>query len=247
MIKNACSNQKITLKSIIGSDISSDSLDLLNKLLVFNPIKRLTAEQALGHAYVGKFHDESEEIEMHSSVTIPLNDDVRLSVDDYRNKLYEIMSSHHNAKPVKTYNKGIIKLNADSMFNKQDVKSKVCKDTERYLKTRYQVKEKPYNTQSEPKLSHTQNKTRTPTVNIKSDSKIPKHYITFPSDAHYHKAAGDVKKNIQSSSEVQTKKIARKRTMNSKSNIYMAFNSYNQTHGIITQTALMELKAAGLR
>ncbi|GJQ66532.1 hypothetical protein Trydic_g4517 [Trypoxylus dichotomus] len=248
MIKNACVNQKVHLRTLIGSDISSDAIDLLNKLLVFNPNKRLTAEQALSHAYVSKFHDESEEIEMNTSVIIPLNDDIRLSVDDYRNKLYEIMSSHHNnSRPVKSLNKNIIKLNAESIL-KEDVKSKVCKDTERYLKTRYQIKEKPYNTQSEPKLSHSQSKNRSTTVNIKSDSKIPKHYASFASDGSYHKVSGDARKSVQSTSEVQTKqKIARKRTMNSKSNVYMSFNSYNQNHGIITQTALMELKAAGLR
>lgn len=247
MIKNACTSQKVSLKSLVGGEASSDAIDLLNKLLVFNPIKRLTAEQALSHAYVSKFHDESEEIELNSSVIIPLNDDVRLSVDDYRNKLYEIMSSHHNSRPVKTLNKGVIKLNPESLI-KQDVKSKVCKDTERYLKTRYQIKEKPYNTLSEPKLSHTQHRTKTNTANIKSDSKIPKQYITFPADTSYHKVSGDTRKTVQSSSEVQTKqKVYRKRTMNSKSNIYMSFNSYNQNHGVITQTALMELKAAGLR
>lgn len=55
MIKNACTAQRVPLRSIIGSDISDDALDLLNKLLVFNPLKRLNAEQALEHEYVSRY------------------------------------------------------------------------------------------------------------------------------------------------------------------------------------------------
>jgi serine/threonine protein kinase len=36
-------------------DAPSDGLDLVSKLLVFNPHKRLTAEQALQHVYVQRY------------------------------------------------------------------------------------------------------------------------------------------------------------------------------------------------
>lgn len=238
MIKNACNLPRITLKSILGNDISGDGVDLLNKLLVFNPIKRLTAEQALRHLYVSKFHDETEELDMPSNVVIPLNDDVRLSVDDYRNKLYEFMQSHNSQKH-KSVNKNILKLNGDVL--KRDVKSKVCKDTERYLKARCQIKptkEKPYNTQSEPRLGHTYQYRSS--LNIKSDSKIPQ-----PFSGEY-KVSSDSRKSTLST-DSQQKDKNRRRMMNSKTNVYMSFNSYNQSYGIITQSALMELKAAGLR
>lgn len=39
----------------------ADALDLLKKLLQFNPNKRLTAEQALEHPYLSKFHDPATE------------------------------------------------------------------------------------------------------------------------------------------------------------------------------------------
>ena len=36
-------------------DVSEDALDLLRKLLHFNPDKRITAEQALKHPYLSRY------------------------------------------------------------------------------------------------------------------------------------------------------------------------------------------------
>ena len=35
----------------------ADAIDLMKKLLVFNPTKRLTIDQALSHPYVAQFYD----------------------------------------------------------------------------------------------------------------------------------------------------------------------------------------------
>jgi mitogen-activated protein kinase 15 len=43
-------------------DADDDSMDLLKKLLTFNPSKRITVEQALEHPYVAQFHNPTEEI-----------------------------------------------------------------------------------------------------------------------------------------------------------------------------------------
>ena len=67
-----------------------DGIDLLKKLLQFNPDKRLTAEQALSHPYVARFHNPEEEPSMDYDVIPALNDDVQLSVEEYRVKLYEV-------------------------------------------------------------------------------------------------------------------------------------------------------------
>lgn len=37
---------------------SEDALDLIKKLLIFNPKQRFTAEQSLAHKYLKDFHDE---------------------------------------------------------------------------------------------------------------------------------------------------------------------------------------------
>ena len=67
-----------------------DGIDLLRKLLQFNPDKRLTAEQALTHPFVARFHNPEEEPAMDYDVIPALDDDVQLTVEEYRVKLYEV-------------------------------------------------------------------------------------------------------------------------------------------------------------
>ena len=70
----------------------SDALDLLKLLLQFNPEKRLTAEEALSHPYVAKFHKPDEESFLSYDIVPPVDDDVQLTVQEYREKLYEVLS-----------------------------------------------------------------------------------------------------------------------------------------------------------
>lgn len=182
---------------------------------------------------------------MNTSVVIPLNDDVRLAVDDYRNKLYELMSAHHHNRLAK--NNQSLKLPRQNNASRiiPDIHPKVMKDTERYLKSHYNPREKPHNTQSESKIYNKPRLTQaTVTVN-RSDSKLSRQIFPVPIDMRINKAYGDVRKQAHSSSEIQTKERYNRRAFNSKSHVYPSFNSYNQNHGIITKSALMELRATG--
>lgn len=237
MIKNASSSHKLSLQSILGPNVPNDALDLINQLLIFNPHKRLTAEGALDHEYISRFHDPLQEITMQSTVTIPLNDDIRLSVDDYRNKLYELMSTHHrvNIKPV----------SVKQRFIEPEVYSKVSKNTEKYIKSHVNPKDKSYISLSEPKMNN-QKSHWSHTANIRSDSKVVKnqqHLVVPPKQRiESMKAGGDARAFMKSNSEVPKRRI-----VPSKNTLYTSFNSFNKNHGIITQSALMELKAAGYR
>lgn len=87
---------------------SDESLDLLKSLLQFNPNKRLTAEQALRHPYVSQFHNPEDEPACPKKISIPIDDNQKFSIREYRNKLYadihkrkkelrkKILQSHHN-------------------------------------------------------------------------------------------------------------------------------------------------------
>jgi serine/threonine protein kinase len=65
-----------------------DALDLLRRLLQFSPARRLSAEEALRHPYVAQFHNPAEEPAAEATVCIPIDDNTRFGVGEYRDKLY---------------------------------------------------------------------------------------------------------------------------------------------------------------
>ncbi|XP_034174195.1 mitogen-activated protein kinase 15 isoform X1 [Osmia lignaria lignaria] len=83
-----------SLKDLLP-DVPKEALNLISNLIVFNPNHRLTAVEALEHLYVANFHRRSNEPERGSNVVPLLRDDVQLSVDEYRNKLYSMMDEKH--------------------------------------------------------------------------------------------------------------------------------------------------------
>uniref|UniRef100_A0A8C6ZWH8 Mitogen-activated protein kinase 15 n=1 Tax=Nothoprocta perdicaria TaxID=30464 RepID=A0A8C6ZWH8_NOTPE len=92
VINRLSSGQRVTFEEILPSSTPLHALDLLKKLLVFNPDKRLTAEEALQHPYVKRFHCPAREPSLDYDVILPLDDDIQLSVAEYRNKLYEVIN-----------------------------------------------------------------------------------------------------------------------------------------------------------
>lgn len=51
---------------------------------MFNPKHRLTAEQALKHKYVRDFSSPEEEIICEEVIKIPMNDNKKFSIKEYR-------------------------------------------------------------------------------------------------------------------------------------------------------------------
>eukprot|EP00993_Chasmostoma_nieuportense_P001538 NODE_2410_length_1185_cov_48.139887_g2296_i0.p1 GENE.NODE_2410_length_1185_cov_48.139887_g2296_i0~~NODE_2410_length_1185_cov_48.139887_g2296_i0.p1 ORF type:complete len:364 (-),score=92.60 NODE_2410_length_1185_cov_48.139887_g2296_i0:87-1178(-) len=72
------------------------ALDFLEKMLVFNPSKRITAEQALGHPYLSQLHDPTDEQVMGSEFTWEY-DSQELKEAELRALLWaEILKYHPN-------------------------------------------------------------------------------------------------------------------------------------------------------
>jgi len=65
-----------------------DAHDLLKKLLMFNPDKRITVEESLAHPYITQFHNPEEEISCDKTIHIPIDDNKKLTVAAYRDELY---------------------------------------------------------------------------------------------------------------------------------------------------------------
>ena len=79
-----CLNQinltkKKSMTSTFGS-MDKDGLDLLRKLLTFNPKHRYTVEEALDHPYLKDFHDLSEEICFKGVIRIPVDENTKYSI-----------------------------------------------------------------------------------------------------------------------------------------------------------------------
>ncbi|XP_053873236.1 mitogen-activated protein kinase 15 isoform X2 [Malaclemys terrapin pileata] len=91
VINRISSRRRVTIEEILPPSTPPHALDLLKRLLVFNPDKRLTAEEALQHPYVKRFHCPAKEPSLDYDVILPLDDDIQLSVAEYRNKLYEMI------------------------------------------------------------------------------------------------------------------------------------------------------------
>merc|ERR1712232_1413160 len=65
-----------------------EALHLLNGLLQFNPNRRWPAAKALQHPYLSIFRDPSVERECDKTVTTPIDDNLKLSVVEYRARIY---------------------------------------------------------------------------------------------------------------------------------------------------------------
>ena len=68
---------------------SPEAIDLMRKLMKFNPSERFSAEDALAHPYVAAFHNPKEEPAAPAPITISLPDDTRYTVAEYRDRLYQ--------------------------------------------------------------------------------------------------------------------------------------------------------------
>ena len=69
-----------------------NELDLLQRLMEFDPSKRITAQEGVKHPYCVQFHDAAHEPVAAEKVSIMIDDNEKKSTSVYREKLYsEVM------------------------------------------------------------------------------------------------------------------------------------------------------------
>jgi len=71
---------------------SEIALDFIRKLLVFNPHHRLTVEEALKHKYLEQFSSPDEELTCDHIIDIPMDDNTKFTVKEYRDAIYADIS-----------------------------------------------------------------------------------------------------------------------------------------------------------
>jgi mitogen-activated protein kinase 15 len=105
MIANLTYNQpRMTLKQKLPmGDV--DTIDFMQRLLVFNPDNRMLVIAALEHPFVAQFHNPEEEIVSDEPIKVSLNDNKRYTVQDYRNKIYRNLISKMDDEQVKPMDK----------------------------------------------------------------------------------------------------------------------------------------------
>ena len=66
-----------------------EAIDLVKKLISFNPADRPTAEECLAHPYLRAFHNPKKEITAPSKIVMALPDSQRFTAREYRNQIYK--------------------------------------------------------------------------------------------------------------------------------------------------------------
>eukprot|EP00298_Acanthocystis_sp_HF-20_P023715 c33483_g1_i1.p1 GENE.c33483_g1_i1~~c33483_g1_i1.p1 ORF type:complete len:343 (+),score=112.20 c33483_g1_i1:59-1087(+) len=69
------------------------AIDLIQKLLAYDPRKRLSAQECLAHPYLEEFHDEEDEPACTIQLSMDIDDNSRGTIDDYRKRLYNEIAS----------------------------------------------------------------------------------------------------------------------------------------------------------
>ena len=88
---------KKTLKGTYPS-ASKEAIDLMKKLLAFNPKDRLSAEEALKHPYLEDFSDPENEPSYNGTIKISVDDNTKLSLGEYRQQLYAEIAAKKERK-----------------------------------------------------------------------------------------------------------------------------------------------------
>lgn len=86
-INSMSGKQKYTFSTFFKG-ASPEAISFLKKCLEFNPHKRMTVEEALKHPFVAQFRDPEREYRAPAPIQMPISDQKKLSVREYREAIY---------------------------------------------------------------------------------------------------------------------------------------------------------------
>ena len=101
---SAGSSPRVSLSTFCkGTGAPKEALSLMRRCLAFNPQKRGTAEGLLRHEYLADFHNEAKEPSYpNGPIEIAIDDDLKLSPQDYRDALEQQIATEQRLEALKT-------------------------------------------------------------------------------------------------------------------------------------------------
>jgi mitogen-activated protein kinase 15 len=85
-----------------------ESVELIKSTLNFNPAARPSAEDLLRHVFVSEFHNEEEEPNYpNGPLQLAIDDNVKLTAPQYRERLYQEISNRRRETRNKSKSKTI--------------------------------------------------------------------------------------------------------------------------------------------
>ena len=92
-IKSLQKKKPIPFKQLFPK-ANKEDLDILSKMLQFNPKKRISAEEALAHPYFASLHDTKDEPSSKISFSFAY-ENVDISEKELRDSLYALACHYH--------------------------------------------------------------------------------------------------------------------------------------------------------
>jgi len=81
-----------------------DAIDLIKKMLIFDPDKRITIEEALRHPYMSKYHDPNDEPTGEPVSAFDFDYELfSLRTQEYKELLFEEIKLYHDEEAVQKY------------------------------------------------------------------------------------------------------------------------------------------------
>jgi mitogen-activated protein kinase 15 len=88
MIESIANLKVKPLREWFKGDVPAEALDLLVKMLQFNPERRITINEALRHPYLDQFHNPKEEVASKKVIQPPVSDNKKLNLKQYKQLIY---------------------------------------------------------------------------------------------------------------------------------------------------------------
>jgi serine/threonine protein kinase len=105
IVETKLESEKEGLMKTVLSDVETDVQDLIKGIMQFNPKKLMTIEAILAHPLLKDFRKVEEEKTCSSEIKTDIDDNRKLSVENYRNLLYKVNRSESKRETPTKYKK----------------------------------------------------------------------------------------------------------------------------------------------